>query len=85
MVLEHAQMLAMLLRERKPDLEKAFLHFEWDLRPSADHFTAMGRRTAQRKENISPFQYCPQQLKIRTFVPLFVNREPDYLLVYRLE
>jgi 2-polyprenyl-6-methoxyphenol hydroxylase-like FAD-dependent oxidoreductase len=61
-----------------------FTSFEQQRRPRTDTVIALGRRNAQRKEEMSPFACWFQQQMTRIFVPLTAKKQ-DWLLGYRVE
>ena len=86
MALEDAQFLAKLLRcPNHSGLDSIFARFECARRPRTDRVIALGRRNAQRKQDMSPVAYWMQQQMIRIFVRLTRANRQDWLLAYRVE
>ena len=86
MALEDAMLLGKLLRESNgKSLEEVFSDFEQQRRPRTDKVIALGRRNAQRKEQMPAFAYWIQQQMIRIFVPLTRAKKQDWLLAYKVE
>jgi 2-polyprenyl-6-methoxyphenol hydroxylase-like FAD-dependent oxidoreductase len=86
MALEDAQFLAKLVRASQGvGLDRVFADFERERRPRTDGVIALGRRSAQRKERMSPVAYWIQQQMIRIVVPLTHVRRQDWLLAYKIK
>jgi len=85
MALEDAQMLALLLRDGLENPGEVFRKFEHLRRPRTNKVIAMGRRNAQRKEEMPRAAYWIQQQVMRVVIPLAFGRAQDWLLRYRVE
>lgn len=86
MALEDAQFLAKLVSASQGvGLHQLFADFERKRRPRTDEVIALGRRSAQRKEMMSPVAYWIQQQVIRAVIPLTRVRKQDWLLAYTIQ
>jgi 2-polyprenyl-6-methoxyphenol hydroxylase-like FAD-dependent oxidoreductase len=85
MALEDAMYLAKLLRDSAGNYMQVFTQFEKDRKPRVEKIVAEGRRLADDKQVVTPFQEKIREIMMMIFINLFGERGYEWVYKYKIE